>query len=223
MNKKSILVILFSGILLFGCGNSEIDDNREQTEVKETGEQAADTLVSESYGDEYASWNDAYFHYINESLADYPGFQYSLIYLDDDDQPELFIQCDAEAAGEIVASFHNNKLNILHLSRIGSIYIPHSGLIYNDCGHMDWYPVNIYKLTDGDFYRIGEGIWGGLDWEGGVELNENGELDYQYEWEGKRCSEEEFHTIINNIFQVDHGVRPEDWYTLNEILSLLKT
>ncbi len=88
---------------------------------------------------------------------------------------------------------------------------------------MDWYPIYICKFYNGDFYQIGEGIWGGLDWENGVETDENGDLNYQYEWEGARCSEEEFYAKINELFPLDDGTRADEWYNQEELLSVLKT
>ena len=87
--------------------------------------------------------------------------------------------------------------------------------------HMQRNPVYVYKLSAGDFYVIGKGIWGGLDWSDGIELNEKGEPDYQFEWEGKRYSEEDFYEEIDKMFPLEEGVRPSKWYEGDEILELM--
>ena len=162
-------------------------DQTDQTE--ESGTWNDDVFFENNiYGNGYDSWEDAYASYIEENGFEdaTSDLEYSLIYLDDDDQPELYINSMVEAGGEIVLTYYEGSLKYLYLSRIGSLYIPSEGLIYNNCGHMDYYPVYIYKLANGEFSLVAHGIWGGLDWENSVETDENGDLAYQYEWEGVR-------------------------------------
>ena len=52
-------------------------------------------------------------------------------------------------------------------------------------------------------------------------LNEKGEPDYQFEWEGKRYSEEDFYEEIDKMFPLEEGVRPSKWYERDEILELM--
>lgn len=198
---KRRALVLFTLMLLFvGCAD------KEKTSYE---------IVSECYGNGYDGWQEAYEVYLDEISEGEMKFAYSLIYLDEDETPELFITTDSSAGGERILTYENGELHLLCLSRLGSKYIPEKGLVYNNCGHMDYYPVYIYKLYDGDFYVMGEGIWGGLEWEDGVELNESGEPDYQYEWEGKSCTEEKFYEEIDKVFPLEKGVRPvkwEEWY-----------
>lgn len=206
MNKKIMFVAIFTIILLCGCSSKK---------------RPAGEIVSESYGKGYDNWQEAYATYIEETDSNDRKLQYSLICLDEDDIPELYVEGCCSADGEQVLTFHENELNILYLSRLGSEHIPEKGLIYNNCGHMDYYPIYVYKLFAGDFYIIGEGIWGGLDWSDGIKLNEKGEPDYQFEWEGKRYSEEEFYEEIDKVFPLEEGVRPSEWYEGDEILELM--
>lgn len=204
--KRKVTVLIFSMILLCGCGS----------EKKTMGE-----IASTIYGSGYSSYNEAYATYIEESAYNENECHYALIYLDEDSQPELFVEGNSSADGEQVLTFYNGELRTLRLSRLGSEHIPGKGMLYNNCGHMDYYPVYIYKLYKGDFYITGKGIWGGLDWKDGMELDENGEPDYQFEWEGERCTEEEFYEKIDEIFPLDEGMRPMVHYTREEMLDLL--
>ena len=213
---KSLIVIIL-GMLLFCECRCESGEEKISGGEKINGE-----IVSVKYGSGYDSWQEAYGAYITESYCEGNEFKYSLIYLDEDAQPELYVETNSSAGGEQVLTFYKNELNILKLSRLGSKHIPGKGLIYNNCGHMDYYPVYIYKLYEGAFYKIREGIWGGLDWKDGFEFTEEGELDYQYEWEGERYSEQEFYSEIDKIFPRDEGIHPEEWYTYQEMLEILK-
>ena len=232
MIGKSFAVMFLSASLLFCVGGVKLAENNIDKsfeasayglDTEHSKDAVSGVMVSDSYGSGYASWKEAYSNYIEEACEDGGGFEYALINLDDDDLPELYIDTVVEAGGEQVLAYHDGNLQCLQLSRIGSLYLPGSGLLYNNCGHMDYYPVFIYKLYQGDFYQIGTGIWGSLDWENGYETDENGCLIYQYEWEGTRCSEEEFHEKINELFPVADGVRAENWYNRSEMLSVLNT
>lgn len=207
---NDLMVIVIISILMIMCGC--------------TGEgKVSGKLVSEVYGSGYGNWKEAYATYIKESSCEEKGYHYALIYLDEDEKPELYVETNCSAGGEQVLCYHEDKLHILQLGRIGSKYIPNKGLIYNNCGHMDYYPVYIYELYEGDFYLIGEGMWGGLDWEKGPELNEDGEPDYQFEWEGKRYTEENFYAEIDKIFPMDEGICPSEWYPYDEMWEMLSS
>lgn len=78
------------------------------------------------------------------------------------------------------------------MHRTGSVYIPYSGLICNDYGHMGEYPVVIYKLYKSDFYKIAEGVM--------REANNNDPITFVYEWEGTSCSQEEFEASKEVIY-----------------------
>ena len=197
-----------------------IVDDTQITEKK-----TKENVVSEIYGTGYQNWQEAYSSFIVDNDTDTKRYEYSLIYLDNDDQPELFVNTCVEASGERLLSYYDNSLSVLELYRIGSRYIPKSGLVYNGCGHMDYYPVYIEYLSDGDFYKIGEGVWGGLDWDfsKGAVLDENGYPVYQYEWEGVRYTEEEFHEKIEELFKMNDSVYPKEWYKPDEMLLMLKS
>ena len=181
----------------------------------------------------YASWQEAYYSIISQSdisvlvsneNGSYEGyFSYALIYLDADDIPELFVMGDCEASGERVMSFYDGRVCSLQLGRIGTAYIENSGLLYSNNGHMDYYPCEITQLREGRFYLVAEGISGGLDWEDGMMLDEEGMLIYQYEWEGKRVTQEEYESCIDEIFDRSKGERPERWFTFKEMSCYLKT
>lgn len=238
MKVKIILVLCVVIITLTGCSlfakknkNEDIESNNsiglyELLSKKDNNDKKPDgEIVSEYYGSGFGSWQNAYVSYIENNFGDRENYHYSLIYLDDDTQPELWVNSYVEAGGEKAASYDvkNDRISIVQLRRIGSTYIPYSGLIYNNCGHMDHYPVFVYKLYDGEFYKIGEGKWGGFDWKSNrPELNENGEIIYQYEWKGIRYSEEEFYKKINELYIIDNGIRDNNAYQKDDIIRIIK-
>jgi len=204
----------------------------EETEAPSYDIETGDTLWGIEPGEE---WCQAYIDYIEDDTSDFgeingdytDTFQYTLIYLDDDDIPELFINTNIEASGEIVCTYHDGEVEELWLSRIGTMYIPGSGLLYSNTGHMDWYPVLITSLEDGSFNYVAGGEYY-LDSEAMNEQAEDPDIEeyemiYAYEWGGVEVSEEEFYDSINSIFDLEQGIRPTCWFALGEFLDVLET
>lgn len=174
-------------------------------------------------------WRKAYVDYIgehysfHESYSDtffYDTLSYSLIYLDDDDIPEIFIDTGVEAGGEYVLAYHDGKVTELCLPRIGSQYIEKSGLIYTDTGHMGEYPVTITKLDKGTFTEIGSGVYRENIFAIG---DDEYKVEYEYEWEGKSVSEKAFKTNISKLYNLKKSKCPEGYNDYIEFDSILKT
>ncbi len=209
------------------------EEEEEVEEIKEEFIQYQGEEIGDILDGTYASWQEAYYSIIrqtdysvlvqddNRSLGGY--YSYALIYLDSDDIPELFVMHDCEASGERVLSFYDGKVGSLQLGRIGTSYIENSGLLCSNNGHMDYYPCLISQLREGRFYRVASGVSGGLDWGTEMMLDEAGMPIYQYEWEGKRVSEETYEASIDQIFDRSKGDRPEVWFTFTEMSCYLKT
>lgn len=195
--RWSLLIMIIAGLfLLTSCGNT---DSKE--------------------GD----WKKLYLDYIKQYESDlYDGFRYSLVYIDEDDVPELWINANVCANGEYILSSCKGKVEALNLDRIGSVYIPKSGLIYSDTGHMDHYPIAIYELKKGKFKIREQGIYyfpENLRSE--VETYEDIAARYVYEWEGKEISKEEFEEKRNACFDLGQSIRPQEELSYSEIVELL--
>jgi len=189
----------------------ENEINSEKSELEEEGlrEVVPDAFWAENYGiKEFDTWQEAYAYF----MKNYPGadrvYHYSLIYLDDDEIPELHAGSSVGAAGDKVVTYYEKRINVLELYRQAAYYVKKSGLLYDNSGHMDYYPVGIYQLKQGKFYMIGEGIYGCLDEERQFIYDKDGNIEdivYQYEWEGVRMEEEEFYAEIEKLFPTKQG------------------
>ncbi len=160
MKFKLFAAITALTFVLCGCGNSgEIpqNDSAEKitetsaiettaTEVPETSvssETVLSSLVSDTETAEATKttvsdlpeWCSAYERYIRYVVED-EDFTYNLVYLDDDDVPELFVSSEYEAGGEMLVSYYDGKTEYYHISRLGARYIERSGLFYANNGHM---------------------------------------------------------------------------------------
>lgn len=226
--KKIICCFLIALALgLSGCGSSVADTKsahrKEETKNVEVLDKEIEvpTELKEPSVEEVSEWSLAYANYI-ESYGEIYGYTFMLIYLDEDNIPELFITTDCEAGGQIVATYYNGEVIDYQLPRIGTRYIEYSGLMYTDTGHMDYYPVYITRLEKGVFSEVAEGA-SYLSVEDQEALNNEEDYVLTYEWEGTVVTEEEFDGHVAEYFDLDKSLYPERAYTEVEMLSILTT
>lgn len=104
-------------------------------------------------------WKAAYLDYIETLEEEKTASNYSLVYLDRDGIPELFISGSCEASGSRVCSYQGGMLVTVHLRRLGgAYYILQSGLVYNCNGNMGYYSVEIYRLSMDGFTPVFSGL-----------------------------------------------------------------
>lgn len=250
--KKGLFMLIFSVVVFAftGCRSDKLKTGTEtvseikrviitetvpSTTASEESETVLEYVTSTENVDnaktEYSPepWETAYADYIDsmwdEGQEPYVETSFSLIFLDDDDIPELFIDTGYEAGGEIVLTYYNDEVVIQQLSRCGSQYIEKSGLIYTNTGHMGYYPVEITKLKNGEFSLIASGlkVFRSDEENMGYELDDEGEPISDYEWEGETVTEDEFYAKIDEIFDREQGIYPERRYSAEEMISKLRT
>ena len=149
-----------------------------------------------------AEWKTAYLNLL-ESKKD-THYSYSLVNIDGDNIPELYMSGDCEATGDGVYSYKNGSVVEQRLNRIGGgYYIPKSGKLYNQNGNMGYYYTGIYKLTDEGFVKT----FSGSTTER-VETMPDGEyeLSCEYSIEDKVVSEEQFNTAVSSAFDINSAV-----------------
>lgn len=169
---------------------------------------------------EFETWQEAYLDFLQKPSATIwvsgSGFEdYSLIYIDDDDIPELYIYTGGAAIGEIIVSFYEGKVRAMERTRGGIRYIEYAGLLYSNWGNMGFYPCNIYMLEKGEFSEIGTG------WLAERYDEETAFLDYAHFWEGKEVTETEYEECINELIDTSKCIEPSLLYTKDEILEIL--
>lgn len=173
-------------------------------------------------------WRQAYLEFLNsddpiiQSCYSDPDITFSLIYLDDDNVPELFIDTGFEAGGQFVVTYYNGTINSLHLSRRGSQYIEKNGLIYTNTGHMDYYPLSITELKDGVFTVIGSGV-SYLSEEDRDKMLEDEDYPYTltYEWEGEIVTETQYNEKIYALYDLKESKYLEGGYSYGDIFTII--
>lgn len=166
----------------------------------------------------FETWQEAYIDFIQKihitEWADAGGFGYSLLYVDADEVPELYVDTGCAASGEIIVSFYDGKIRCVNRERGGMKYIEHGGLLYSGYGAMGFYPCNVYRLEKGDFSEIGTGWYSDY-------TDENGNIYYDYFWEDSAVTEAEFEARINELIDTSKCVGPSLLYAEDEILKIL--
>ncbi|MBO4242298.1 MAG: C-type lectin domain-containing protein, partial [Clostridiales bacterium] len=222
-----------------GTTSRVTEESSEETEASEEPEEtepfevpdilSGDTLWGIEPG---AEWCQAYIDFIydaenywGDTHPDHPeDYQYTLIYLDCDEVPELFIKSNNEADGETICTYHDGEVVQMGLSRTGTTYIPGSGLLYTDTGNMGWYPVLISRLEDGAFSYVAGGTYYITEEEMALSAtDEDHEIVYTYEWGGTEVTEDQFYENINDIYDMDQGIEPTNWFALDEFINVLET
>lgn len=166
----------------------------------------------------FAAWQEAYIDFITKLHVTFgvnnEYEEYSLIYVDEDDIPELFIFTGGMATGEIIASFYDGKVRAMNRDRCGMEYLEYGGLLYNMNGNMGFDPANIYRLSQGEFSEIGTG------WSQERIIDEEN-VYFDYFWEDKQVTEEEYMASINALIDTSKCKEPPFVCSKEEILEML--
>lgn len=143
------------------------------------------------------AWQRAYIDYIN-ALESKDACTYSLIYVDEDDIPELVINTGYEAGGCMLLTWHTNRLDVLQTSRLYFNYIEKGSLLCNQEGNMGYYYDDVYTIKDGKWNYLCGGTY--QDSKDGAALDEEGNFIYVYAWNGETVNEAEYKEKLNAAY-----------------------
>lgn len=170
-------------------------------------------------------------------LADAPGREeasagrYSLIYVDDDDIPELVDIGGCEAEGTRIVSFTEGKLQETQLYRRYFSYLEREGLFCNSDGNMDCYCDLVYQVQDGRVTKLAEGyygIWQYYEEDKELEFDDEGMPVYLFEWNNEKVTEEEYTQALYEVYDLERAIpghvyeNGRDGYTADEMTKILE-
>ena len=160
-------------------------------------------------------WKDAYIDYLNESSSD-NNEGYDLIYINDDNIPELVEVGKYESAGCRVVVYNNGSVQVTQLTRLSFTYIERGGLLCNDGGHMGYYFDIVYSLKNGELTMIDKGTY--QDKGGVAQTDASGEYIYDYTWNGNPVSKEEYKAMLNSVYDTSKAKSLES-FSKDKIMS----
>ena len=200
------VVFAFITMALCACQVTTQQNDKDLLSNSQTGS-AQDSLAENSnpntsntkndIKDTFLDWKTAYLDFIEsrESVYDF-DYRYALVYVDNDDIPELYAMGVCEADGDLICSYKNGNVIEQHLGRrLGGKYVERSGIVINQNGHMGQYYDNVYKLDQNGFSQILKASYT----ERYVTL-ENGDLEIinEYFIDGKAVSEDEYNNAVHS-------------------------
>lgn len=144
---------------------------------------------------------NAYEEYVDSVPYMEENCTFSLIYIDEDEIPELVVYGCCEADGTTICCYYNGEVHEKHLSRLEFTYIEKENLICNGAGHMDVYYDHVYKIEDGEFVEVGMGDYGG-----------NQYIGTYYKWNDVSVSEEEYYRQLNAVYDDSKAIEPLGYY-----------
>lgn len=156
-----------------------------------------------------AGWRDFYTEVIYDTGEMSEDLNYALIYVDDDDIPELVCNTQVEAGGCQIYTWHDGKSDMLQTYRLYFTYLPRQNLIANREGHFGYYYDYLFSIQDGVWVQTASGEY--ADNEGEV----------YWRWNGEDVSSSEYEQRLNSVFATDQEVRP-DYYIRDEMLQILE-
>ena len=158
------------------------------------------------------AWKDAYIE-ILKNVEPYQWSGFTLIYLDDDDVPELVMAGIDEATGNVLVAYTKDGVKHNQLNRLYFSYIERGNQLCNSEGLMDYYYDLVLTLQDGQLVLTDQGYYGAED-NSNVQFDEKGERIYRYEWNGKQVTKDEYAKELNAVYDQSKAVPCYDWYEL---------
>ena len=189
MLKKRFLLFLCFALLILACG----------CQIQSAPDSESTPATKEST---IPPWKTAYLEYLDAQKDGH--LSYALIYIDDDDVPELYLSSIAEAMGDSVCSYKNGTVIEQPLNRIGGgRYIEKSGEIVNQNGNSGRLYTNVYKLTEDGFsltfYAVSS--------ERAEHLgNDEYIISYEYSVENKPVNEGDYTAAVDAAFNFAQSV-----------------
>ncbi|MGN0485031.1 MAG: hypothetical protein ACI4HI_15920 [Lachnospiraceae bacterium] len=168
-------------------------------------------------------WREAYIKYYEENQESYAeSFTgATLLHITDDGIPQLALIGDCEAAGCTILTYFNGTVSAQQTARLGFSYIPNSNLWCNSDGHMGYYYDEVYQIQDGQFLSRGNG--GYEDPNGVPQTDAQGNPIYEYSWNQKPVSKEQYDRELNAVYDTSRSVDGYDYDNLIPMDQLKET
>ncbi|MBQ7052837.1 MAG: SH3 domain-containing protein [Clostridia bacterium] len=167
------------------------------------------------------AWKAAYRNFLLSDENPEHIAAYGLVFIDDDDVPELVSDTGSEAGGYQIRTWHNGEMAMLQTRRRCFSYIEREGLAANSGGHMGVYYDYIYRLEDGRWHKVAYGDYMSdiPEWDEETQRY----LCDTYLWDGVQIPREAYEIALASVYDYARSVDVECPFSLEEILDILKS
>lgn len=135
-----------------------------------------------------------------------------LIYVDDDDIPELYVDSEHVVSGCMFLTYCDGAVNACGLEYGGFDYIERQNLILFSNGRMGYYGDSVCRITDGKLVMVASGDYCTY------------EADAYYRWNDVKMTGEEYNAKLNAAFpmeQATHKNYDQRAYSVQEAYEML--
>lgn len=173
--------------------NHRIYDEEEESSDEASIETTLAEVVEEEAEDtdtmSVAKWCEAYSDYL--SAGEYTTYQGALIYVNEDEIPEMVLIGDCEAVGNLIVTYDGEKIDELQTARLYFEYEERGNRLCNSDGNSGYYYDSVYAIEDGRWVSKASGTYNMIDYE-------SEELEYQ--WDGRTVSADEYSGLLEDVF-----------------------
>lgn len=168
--------------------------------IRVMDEQVEQLLGTDGQADQSSEWKKAYIDYMQQAQMNKEPWANEttgcLIYVNDDDVPELYLDYGSTAAGGEVCTYYNGEIHTIVVWCMGVSYIERENLMWDNGGKMDEFYNTVYQIINGEFIQLHKGEFGIEDYNN-VQFDANEMPIYQYYWDGIPVLEEEYQQELN--------------------------
>jgi len=164
------------------------------------------------------TWRRAYRDWLGQNGDAYNT--YGLIYVNDDDVPELAVNTGAEAGGCQILTYGAAGLQVLQTRRLHFTYIKRGNLLCNSDGHMDSYFDDVYAIRNGRWQCIASGE--GYGYQGQFNEVLGRYVCQRYLFNGRSVTLAEYLTALSQAYPKSREAEPTYTYTHEDIMGLLR-
>lgn len=208
----------------------DADESAEEDEAQDEDEDDDDDDSSSgskfgksSKGGSGKTWQEMYLSEVNNDDARDSEYTYALIYVDDDDIPELVIDTGFEAGGCRICTYHDGEMDVLQTSRLYFTYVERKNELDNEDGHMGYYYDYVYTIKNGKWKCVFEGEYSGFTDEIDVDYDdETGRYKCtDYLVNGEETDEEGYMKALKKVYKLSKAAPPQTYYLYDDLYSYL--
>ena len=195
-----------------GTSEDEADTADEPSVTDETSEAGESSDPVQSVSDD--SWKEAYKNYIKSQPDE--DWTYRLIYLNDDDIPELYMQGVYMGLGGKLCTYSDGSIVPLKINAVSISYVERGGVILDTGGSMGSYYDKVYSLENGELVLKFDGFYGVDD--NTVPFDEG---DFKYKINGSPVSKSEYEQKLGGIFSSAAAQMCDAKFSKSQIIYLI--
>ena len=206
-------------------GQGGTDQAAQIAEAEPEPEIIEDPVLEIDWKERYVSWM--------KSLMDESGSvggRFSLLFIDEDDIPEIIWKTDIEAQGSLLVTYDGETLDELAVSRTGMTYLDSRNLVKDYSGEDQVMYDRIYSIRDGKWILQAEGSVEEKTAEDGVSAGTGqtkpGSAVHKtviiYTWQGQEVDGDTYDAKLSALFEPSETAVPTVFYDYSTMIGLLE-